>query len=185
MRGFETPTLRMRPMLLLDMPLFRRLYGDDQTMQHIAPPVGREAAESLCSRIVRGAAQGRAPFLFAMEAAAGPIGLCGVVQLDPDRGEAEVGMMLLPHACAQGYASEALPALIDAAFMAFSIDRVWVQYHPAHQAAERLVMRVGLLPCRDGDLAERHSENRVWAVDRPYWTSRKVNSNEGKDQCRA
>ena len=105
MQGFETERLRMRAMADADAPLFCLLYSDAQTMLHIGTPMSPEMASARCARIVRNSVRGCVPFLFAIEANADAIGLCGVVQLDVERGEAEVGMMLLPRACGRSYAT--------------------------------------------------------------------------------
>jgi RimJ/RimL family protein N-acetyltransferase len=171
----------MRPMVAADADLFCRMYGDPQTMLHISDVVARLVAAVSFQRAIFGAANGHAPFLFTINTTDGnAVGLCGLVQLDGARGRAEVGMMLVPSACALGYASEVLPALTTAVFLSFPIDRVWVQYAPAHIAAKRLVRRVGFLSCAEGEITERRIGNCVWAVDRLLWMSeRDLNQGEG------
>lgn len=166
MHGFETQRLRARAIRSVDEELFCRLYSDAETMRHIGTPLTADAAAARFRCIVR--ARAGAPYLFTLSTVDGTAtGLCGIVQICATRRRAEIGMMLLPSARARGFATEVLPALTAATFVAFPIDRVWVQYAPAHDAAERLVVRVGFKSCMDGEIAEKQSGNVIWAVDRP------------------
>jgi RimJ/RimL family protein N-acetyltransferase len=184
MLAFETERLCACPVRAEDEALFCRLYSDAETMRHIGDPLTARAAAARFQRIVQ--APAGAPYLFTLNLPDGnAVGLCGVVQVCVAGRRAEVGMMLLPSDRSRGYATEVLSALTGAAFAAFPIDRVWVQYAPAHRAAERLVVRVGFQPCPDGEIGEKRSDNLIWTADRSSWKASNIHLNEGKDQCLA
>jgi RimJ/RimL family protein N-acetyltransferase len=179
MLGFETERLCACPVRAEDEELFCTLYSDAETMRHIGAPLTARAAAARFQSVVQAPAS--APYLFTLKPLEGnAVGLCGVVQICVAQRCAEVGMMLLPSERSRGYATEVLSALTGAAFAAFPIDRVWVQYAPAHHAAERLVVRVGFQPRPDGEIGEKRGENLIWAVDRSSWKASNIHLTRGK-----
>jgi RimJ/RimL family protein N-acetyltransferase len=73
------------------------------------------------------------------------IGLCTLQNFDPVRRQTELGVMLLPSGREQGFATDALIAIIAHAFASLSLDEVWVRFAVDHVACERLALSVGLV----------------------------------------
>jgi len=70
-------------------------------------------------------------------------GVCAVQAIQPRERSVEVGVMLRRSGRQRGYASEALSAVIAAAFETLPIDTVWVQYRKANGGAARLFDALG------------------------------------------
>lgn len=145
-----TPRLRLHQLGRGDAPLFIALYTRRETMRHIAPPLTPTAAARTFERCL--ASQGGARLgqrLFAIEhrSSAMPLGLCGTGRHDSGAGRLEVGVMLLPEACAQGYGREAMAVMLQRIFLATTVQEV-VARHAGHAvAAARLCLRQGFRPC--------------------------------------
>ena len=181
---FETERLRMRPLQADDETLFLDLYTDADTMRFIGAPLSPELAARRFRRIL--ASTGQSPpervFLAVLEKVTqSPIGLCAVVEFDAGRTRAEVGMMLVPKARAQGYSKECLAWLVTLTFAMFPIGEVWVQYSPGHSVAERLVVSIGFSPGAAVEPSDGSPAQRVWSVFRPSWGSTNAINNQGED----
>jgi RimJ/RimL family protein N-acetyltransferase len=161
-----------------DEALYCGLYTDAETMRFICPPLSRERAARNFRKVLARSLQPSGPKYFAMldKASQRSIGLCAIQQPDAEMQRIEVGMMLKCEARAQGYATEALAALVTEAFLAFPIERVWVQYSPEHPAAERLTVSVGFTLCALADIREKRKANRVGIVERSFWLSNNTNN---------
>jgi RimJ/RimL family protein N-acetyltransferase len=109
------------------------------------------------------------------------IGLCAIQEPDAKMQRAEAGMMLKPDAWRQGYATEAFAALVSTAFFTLPIDTVWVQYHPANTAAERLFIGLGFLPVTDVAIGDVHHAQRTRAMLRSAWSVLNSANARGKD----
>jgi RimJ/RimL family protein N-acetyltransferase len=179
MQGFETARLRMRPLDARDEALYCALYTDPDTMRFICPPLSSERAKRTFRKSTMLPRPNSGPFLFAMvrKDTAHAIGICAVVQVNARYGRAEIGMML--HAAARNaqFATEALHSLAKITFAVFPIDYVWVQYAPAHLAAERLVVKLGFEPWDKTKVDESRAANCIWVVSRS-WVSCNI-TNEG------
>jgi len=185
-RGFETARLRMRPLDARDKELYCDLYTDEETMHFICAPLSRATALRIFRNTVALPRPLNGPFLFAMEQkeTGEAIGICAVVQVDPDHRRAEIGMMLRAQARAAGCATEVLRELANRAFACFPIDCVWVQYAPAHIAAERLVVKLGFEPWRGAKVDESRTTNCIWAASRSRMSCNVTNEGNDDVECR-
>ncbi len=171
---FETERLRARRLCADDESLFCGLYTDPETMRFIGQPLAPErAARSFRSDV---GAWERHPVERAVlglvdKTTQIPLGICAVVQLNEAVTRAEVGMMLVDGARAQGVAKECLAELVTRTFAVFPVDEIWVQYSPEHSVAERLVISVGFSPRADGCAYKVASAKNVWSAFRSSWSS--------------
>ncbi|MCS0498105.1 GNAT family N-acetyltransferase [Protaetiibacter mangrovi] len=72
------------------------------------------------------------------------IGDLVLFHLDPAHGSAEIGWVISPAASGHGYATEAVRALLDAAFGVFGLRRVVARIDAENTASARLAERVGM-----------------------------------------
>lgn len=169
-RVITTARLRLRALTLRDAPTFRALYCDPNVMRHIGKPMTPHFARTCLSATVEAARKPGGPrfFVIAGREVRQSVGLCSIRPVPPPDARVELGLMLLRQARGQGFAREALAALIDFAFRALPIDAVWVQYRHANAKAGRLCDDVGLpAPGRGGNNANRGQCVRV--LRRPEW----------------
>lgn len=166
-----------------DEGLYCGLYTDAGTMRFIAEPWSKERAKRTFSKILVLSDARIGPNYFAVfeKSTQRSIGLCVIQRPDAQMRRAEVGMMLNSEARTQGYATEAFPALIATAFLALPIDTVWVQYHPANTAAERLFIGLGFLPATDVAIGDVHHAQRTRAMQRSAWSALNSVNTRGTD----
>ena len=81
------------------------------------------------------------------------LGTCTLFDHDRQSRRAQVGYVLARDAWGQGYAHEAVGALLDHAFEAWNLHRVEADIDPRNQASARLLERLGFQ--REGLLRER------------------------------
>ncbi len=71
-----------------------------------------------------------------------------LVRLDgvdgPDGRQAEIGWAMRPGSQGHGFATEAVRALVDAAFRDLRLHRVWARLDPTNEPSARLCERVGM-----------------------------------------
>lgn len=165
------PRLLLRPMQQADAALYIRLYSDDAVMRCVADPLSLQMA-------------GRAFKLALAQARRLPphahywicrphqhdedIGLLALMH-DRDRsGLAEVGVLLLPQAQGQGYATEAIAALADHALSepasGLGLQRLWTRHARDNLAAAGLMQALGF----HSDESSRLGELR-WSLRREDW----------------
>jgi RimJ/RimL family protein N-acetyltransferase len=167
-----TPRLLLRPMCEGDEQLFCDLFCDPDTMRHIGAPWPRTDAALAFRNALKAtrAAPPRALFLVLIRRdTRQSIGLCTLQNVDPRRRQAELGVMLLSSGRIQGFATDALLAVIAHAFAALPIDEVWVRFAVDHVACERLALSVGLVR-HPGVLPEDRAANLWrWSASRNSW----------------
>lgn len=135
-----TTRLRMRALAGRDLPLFRKLYADADTMRHIGRPLSEREVEPSFRATLSATCSPRGPWFFAIVEKRGSagIGLCSIRNFSVRQRSIETGLMLIRTARGRGLAAEALTVLLDVAFRALPIDTVWVQYRRANTAVARL-----------------------------------------------
>lgn len=147
MRSFRivTARLRLRALAATDLALFRDLYTDGPTMRFIGRPFSAKAAASALRATLEAMRDAAGPrFLAVIEKRSGrAVGVCSIQALAANERSAEVGIMLKREARRLRYASEALSALLAAAWGTLPIDMVWVQYRKANRGAARLFDALG------------------------------------------
>lgn len=139
----------MRTLSECDQALFCRLYTDAESMQFIGRPMSRAralAAFHLTLQSIREEDAGPCFFAIVPKASRRAVGLCAIQPVARTAQRAEIGIMLAREGRGQSYGAEAVSGLARIAFEALPIDLLWVQYHPANTAAERLFARLSFLP---------------------------------------
>lgn len=72
------------------------------------------------------------------------IGTCGFVRFDTANESAEVGYVLNPHYYNQGYATEALRAVLDFGFTTLGLHRIEARYMKDNAASRRVMEKCGM-----------------------------------------
>jgi RimJ/RimL family protein N-acetyltransferase len=167
-----TPRLIVRSMHEADEQLYCALFCDPETMRHIGAPWTRADAEHAFRDVLKvtRAAPPRALFLTLIRKdTQHPIGLCTLQNVDPRRRQTELGVMLVSSGRIQGFATDALLAVIGHAFAALPVDEVWVRFAVDHVACERLALSVGLVRHPGGLPADRAANLWRWSAYRASW----------------
>jgi RimJ/RimL family protein N-acetyltransferase len=167
-----TPRLIVRAMHEGDEQLYCDLFCDSETMRHIGAPGTRADAGRAFHDVLKvtRAAPSRALFLTLIRKdTQQPIGLCTLQNFDRARRRAEFGVMLVSSGRTQGFATEAMIAVIAHAFDRLSVDEVWSRVAVDHAACERLVIGVGMVR-HAGVLPEDRAANVWrWSAHRDSW----------------
>lgn len=148
-RPLRTPHLRLRPIVAADRAFYCRIYGDPDVMARVGPTLPQDAADAAFGRVLRQvAAQPPRACYWILLGHAGdePLGLMAMVRDRDDPASAEVGVLLLAGAQAQGYATEAITVLADDVFARPGPRRLWTRHRPGHDAAVALMHGLGFMP---------------------------------------
>jgi RimJ/RimL family protein N-acetyltransferase len=137
----------MHPLATAHAGLYCRLYGDPTVMHLIGTPLSREAAMQAFQRALAqtGVPSPRAHYWIARDVS----GDCGLLALLQDRGQAgtaETGILLLPIMAGQGYAREALAALVAHAFSDLGVRCIRTRHHHDNHAVVGLMQALGFRP---------------------------------------
>lgn len=148
----RTARLRLRPLGEADRALFCRLYTDPELMRHIGPPLSEADAarrfRAACRRN-RDPALRQWIWVLAEAHAQSDIGLLGLTR----QGDAaEIGALLPLPWQGQGYAAEAIAALVEHAFTLPGLARLFTRHRGDHAAAAGLMRKLGFerRPTEDG-----------------------------------
>lgn len=147
--ALETARLRLRPLDDSDQPLYVDLYTQPDTMRFIGQPLTPEAAIAQFNRVVLWQSRpsmGGKTFVIEEKTTRRRLGICATAHFEVHTARIEAGVMLLPPFQAQGYAREALTALIDGIFTHLPINEVKVRFSGLSLAAVQLNRRMGLRP---------------------------------------
>lgn len=140
MTTLRTPRLIIRPLSEEDLPALVAYRNDPEVarFQGWPLPYPPEQARQLVSAAELGS-EG-----WVQRALALPDGpLLGDVALNTRRPQAELGITLCRAAQGQGYAQEAIRAVLDFAFGVLGLHRVHAGIDPRNEAVSRLLVRVG------------------------------------------
>lgn len=171
--AFETTRLLARALDERDEQLYCDLFADADTMRFIGRTWSREQAvrafRAAC-RAMRRLATGRDVFLTLIDKAArSGVGLCSIQDIDAAARLAELGLMLKPVACGQGYAKEILAAATSWAFQALPIDELRVRFATTHASAERVALGTGYT--RNGYATQPETMLCSWSARRESWSA--------------
>ncbi|MGH8177642.1 MAG: GNAT family N-acetyltransferase [Steroidobacter sp.] len=171
----ETERLRIRPLTQADEPLWCDLYTDAAIMHFIGPLLSRDRAKRSFRRALALAHDRGADRLFLVvtdKIAPHPLGVCGFSDLDPNRRQAEVGIILRSDAQARGVAQEALSALTGHAFAILPIDRLSARIASGHAIAERVLIGIGFSQTGVQAAEAGFSRQAIWSAFRHSWRHR-------------
>ena len=142
-----TSRLLIRPLAEQDLQLYLDLYTNAETMVFVGEPLPQEKAINSFQSALR--INAKTPFkrlfLTIVEQGRCP-GLCAINQWNSETAQLEVGIMLLRPWHGQGYATEALAALIQRVQQQFYTAVIKVDLGPENKAAVQMVVKTGFQP---------------------------------------
>ncbi|MVN85374.1 GNAT family N-acetyltransferase [Deinococcus sp. HMF7620] len=157
-----TPRLTIRPLTPDDLPTLVAYRNDPEVarFQAWALPATLDAAQGLVSPAPLGAPG------WVQRAMAHADGLLGDLALNTRGPQAELGITLARHAQGQGYAAEALRALLTHAFGPLTLHRVYASIDPRNVAVARLLSGLGFR--HEGTSRQSYWHRGEWTDDAQY-----------------
>ncbi|UYG01276.1 GNAT family N-acetyltransferase [Halomonas sp. GD1P12] len=179
MRYLETHRLRLRPLSLNDLSALTSILGDPEVMKYSMRGVFDEVAtrqfiEWCCTCY---AAHGMGPMALVEKDTNLLIGFCGV---SPEEiggvEEIMLGYRLAARYWNQGFAPEAVKAVLDQAFNEKSLPSVVALIEPEHTASQKVAAKAGF---DHFEIQEYHGCTlRMYRQTREQWCSSKGNMTE-------
>ena len=170
------PRVRLRRFDEGDVDALYATYSDPEATRYLARPAMTERAQAgeMLARIQAGYVDGSSLQLAIERRDDGAfLGVCLLFNFVERARRAEIGYILgRPH-WSRGYASEALPALIDHGFEALGLNRIEADIDPRNAASARVLVRLGFV--EEGRLRERWivrgepSESALYGLLRSDW----------------
>lgn len=151
-----TPRLCVRPVQEADLPALLRVNGDDQVTRYLPYATWQTLADAQAwwQRMLALCATGTAQQLVLQRRHDGLcLGTLLLFKHDPASARAEVGYALGREHWRQGYAREALHAVLGHAFGPMGLARVEAEVQPEHAASLQLLLGLGFV--REGLLRQR------------------------------
>lgn len=144
--NLRTERLVLRPLAAADADALYAIMSDAQAMRFWDWPAFRDpatAAEIVASQL-DDMAQGRAIYWAVAPAPNdSAFGFCDLSEIDRRQGRAELGFLFNRARWGQGYAAEAMIAVVDYAFVTLGLERLWGRIHAGNEASRRLLERLG------------------------------------------
>ncbi len=162
----------LRPLREADRTAYVALYSDADAMAFIAPPLSKERARASFDTVLRDGARARPRhrgYVVRDVIDDAWLGVAGISGVDYSRSRCEVGMILRREARARGVATRALAELVTVAFDTLPVDEVWVRFAPTHEAARRLVARLGFVAGGEAPLGTGGSSMLISSAYRASW----------------
>ena len=156
----RTARLYLRPLEADDAAALFAIHSDPVVMRYwsSAPWTELQKAHDFIARDIAAMAAGTALRLgIVRDVDAALIGHCTLFSFDAPCRRAETGYALAVSAWGQGYANEAVSALLDWGFAEMNLNRVEADIDPRNAPSARALERLGFV--REGHLRER------WIVD--------------------
>jgi [ribosomal protein S5]-alanine N-acetyltransferase len=152
----DTARLTLRPLREDDVDSLFAMYSDAEFMRYwsFAPMTHIEQAQEYLSRLIEGSASGK-QLLCAIELreAKKLIGTCTLFSVYEPSLRAEIGFGISREFWRQGYAREAVDALIAHGFSKHGLRRLEADIDPRNSGSARVLERAGFV--REGLLRER------------------------------
>jgi [ribosomal protein S5]-alanine N-acetyltransferase len=140
----ETERLHLRPLATADSSAIFRMRSDGETMRFWDwPPAKdpRDVFETVAAQI-DDMERGRSIY-WAVCLDDQTIGCCDLSEIDPHHARAEAGYIFARSAWGQGYAGEAMKAVVGYAFGPLALARLYARMHARNEASRRLLTRLG------------------------------------------
>lgn len=152
----QTPRLHLRHPRAEDAEDLFAIFSDPVAMRYWSTLPMREPSEA--EQYIRGIDEGFVDLRLLQWAIARPgedrlIGTVTLHSLSPSNRRSEIGYMLSPKHQGQGYATEAVRAVLVFAFERMDLHRIEADLHPDNAPSVRLVERLGFV--REGYLRDR------------------------------
>lgn len=142
-----TSRLLIRPLAEQDLQLYLDLYTNAETMVFVGEALQPEKAKNSFQIALR--LNAKTPFkrlFLTIVEQSRCAGLCAINQWNSETAQVEVGIMLLRPWHGQGYATEALAALIQRVQQQFYASVIKGDLDPENKAAVQLVIKTGFQP---------------------------------------
>lgn len=152
----HTDRLVLRPMAMADTDALFAMRADPEVQRYgsHAPWTERQTAIDYIARNEKAMAEGaHAQFAIERRADGVVVGTCTLFHLDAQSRRADCGYVLLRSEWGQGYATEAMTALLDWGFGKLALHRVEADIDPRNNASAKVLERLGFR--HEGHLRER------------------------------
>jgi RimJ/RimL family protein N-acetyltransferase len=167
----ETERLTLRPLIEQDVEAMTIYRGDPEVCRYL--PFTPQTADDIRQRMghmfgstsLEGERGGIPVGLFRRDDGA-LLGDLVLFHLDRTNGNVEIGWVIRPDVSGRGYATEAVRALIDAAFRRLGVRRVVARIDAENDASARLAERVGMR--LEARLVENEWYNGRWGDELDY-----------------
>jgi len=140
----ETERLHLRPLARADSPAIFRMRSDPETMRFWDWPAVKDmgaVAETVSGQVGEMEA-GRAIY-WAVCLEDAPIGCCDLSEIERHHGRAELGYIFGRPYWGNGFALEAMKAVVAYAFNELALMRLSARIHSRNEASRRLLTRLG------------------------------------------
>lgn len=141
----ETQRLTLSPLAPADAPLVHPIMADPEVMAHwdVAEIDDPDVVDQVLSSQMAAMDEDRA-FYWAMRLTGDQtfLGLCDLSDIDWRHHRAEVGFILGKDSWGQGYAYEAMQAVMNFA-VTQGIQRLWARTHVGNESSEKLLLKLG------------------------------------------
>lgn len=159
-----TARLRLRELTLADAPALHAIESDARVTRYMSydPQSPEQIVAYIHRQITDQTAVPRTCFDLGitLRESGALIGRCGLKFARPEHREAAIWYLLAPQHWRNGYAGEAVGALLSLAFDALGAHRVWADCDPRNAASCRLAQRLGLK--LEGRLRENYFLKGEW-----------------------
>ncbi|HEY4126138.1 MAG TPA: GNAT family N-acetyltransferase [Rhizomicrobium sp.] len=148
-----TPRLTLRPLATRDVDAVFAMMSDSETMRFWDWPAfkDRETVADIIEAQLDDTRSGNAFYwAVALTPEGAAIGSCDLSDIDRNHARAEVGFLFSRSHWGNGYAREAMEAVIALAFEDLNLQRLWARFHTGNAASQRLLERLGF--SREGTL---------------------------------
>jgi ribosomal-protein-alanine N-acetyltransferase len=148
-----TPRLTLRPLEKRDVDAVFAMMRDDETMRFWDWPAfkDRDVVADILDAQLADVTAGIAMYWVAVLTPGGEaIGSCDLSDIDNHHKRAEVGFLFSRAYWGNGYAREAMEAIVGFATEDLKIERLWARFHTGNAASQRLLQRLGFI--REGTL---------------------------------
>lgn len=142
----DTARLHLRPLERRDAGPMFAIMSHLETMQFWDWPAftDRETVEDIVAGQIADMEADRSAYWTVCRAADGlAIGCCDLSEIDPHHGRAEVGFLFGRNSWGQGFAFEAMTAVIDYGFHALDLERLWARFHAGNAQSQKLLEKLG------------------------------------------
>jgi [ribosomal protein S5]-alanine N-acetyltransferase len=142
----RTSRLCLRPIAVCDADALFEARGDAELMRFWDWPGQDSAAQVrqiLAAHIPKPDDRTMLWWAVALSPDGPAIGECDLSEIDRHHARAEVGFLFARRHWGQGYAREAMEAVIGHAFGPLGLERLWARFHDGNEASRHLLERLG------------------------------------------
>jgi RimJ/RimL family protein N-acetyltransferase len=175
----DTTRLTLRALAEADVPALFTVFSDREAMRYWSRPAMTEPAEAeALLREIQGYLESKTFFQWGIARREDglAVGTCTLFRIDREHRRCELGYILRRDLWGQGFATEALTAVVEHAFGALGLHRLEADIDPRNAGSIRLVERLGFK--REGHLRERYfvagdiQDSIIYGLLAPEWRSR-------------